>query len=217
MSTFSPTDVVGRALTIYRDHAGALIPAAIAVFAIVAVANLVFDDGLLAALAGAIGAIATIFYQGMVVRLVDDVRDGALDSSVGELFRSVAPVALPLFLLAIVVGISVAIGLVLLIIPGLFLLTIWAVSAPAVVLEGKGVFAALGRSRELVRGNGWNVFGVIVIVWALMIGVGIVGAAIGALGGDVLRVLVQWAVNVLVAPVAALATAVLFFTLRDGR
>jgi len=215
MSTFTPSDVIGRALAIYREHAGALVPAAVVVFAVVAVANLVLT-GVLSIVASAIGLIATIFYQGMVVRLVDDVRDGTLDSSVEALFKSVAPVALTLFLLSLVVGISVAIGLILLIVPGLFLLTIWAVSAPAVVLEGKGVLDALGRSRELVKGNGWNVFGVIVLVWLLMIGLGLVAAAIGAVGGDVVRVLATWVVNVLVAPLAALTVSVLFFTLRDG-
>ena len=217
MHTFSPTDVVGRAFTIYKQQAGALIPAAIVVYAIAALANLIFDGGILFFVAGAIGTIVGIFYQGMVVRLVDDVRDGVLDASVGDLFKSVAPVALPLFLLSIVVGICVTVGFILVIIPGLFLLTIWAVSAPAVVLEARGVFDALGRSRELVRGNAWNVFGVIVIVFVLGIGVGLIAGAIGELGGHGIGVLAQWAANVLVAPIAALTTAVLFFTLRDGR
>jgi len=216
MHTFSPTDVVGRAFGIYKEQAGALIPAAIVVYAIAALANLVFDGGVLFFLAGAIGTIVGIFYQGMVVRLVDDVRDGVLDASVADLFKSVAPVALPLFLLSIVVGVCVTIGFILVIVPGLFLLTIWAVSAPAVVLERRGVLDALGRSRELVRGNGWNVFGVIVIVFVLGIGVGLIAGAIGELGGHGIAVLAQWAANVLVAPIAALTTSVLFFTLRDG-
>lgn len=216
MTTFSPTDVVRRAFGIYKEHAAALIPAAIAVYAVSALANLIFEGGILFFVAGAIGTIVGIFYQGMVVRLVEDVRDGTLDSSVEALFRSVAPVALTLFLLAIVAGICLTVGFILLIIPGLFLLTIWAVAAPSVVLEGKGVFEALGRSRELVRGNGWNVFGVIVIVFILGVGLGLIGGAIGAVGGHFVSVIVQWAVNVIVAPIAALTTAVLFFQLRDG-
>ena len=44
------------------------------------------------------------------------------------------------------------------IVPGLILITIWAVVAPSIVVEDKGVFEAFGRSRELVRGNGWKVF-----------------------------------------------------------
>ncbi len=65
---------------------------------------------------------------------------------------------------SVLFAIGVGIGFVLIIIPGLFLMTIWAVVAPVTVLERPGIFEAFGCSRELVRGNGWNVFGVIVIM-----------------------------------------------------
>ena len=55
----------------------------------------------------------------------------------------------------------------LLIIPGLILLTIWAVFAPAIVIERIRVIDAFGRSRELVRGNGWPVFGVIIVAFLI--------------------------------------------------
>ena len=58
----------------------------------------------------------------------------------------------------------------LLIVPGLFLLTIWIAVIPAVVLENRGIGESFGRSRELVRGNGWNVFGVIILTFLLLIG-----------------------------------------------
>jgi hypothetical protein len=153
----------------------------------------------------------------MVVRLVDDVRDGSLDSSVGDLFRGVAPVAVPLLAVSLIVGILVGIGFVLLLVPGLFLLTIWAVTAPVVVLEGKGPIDALGRSRELVRGNGWSVLGLMVLLFVLMFGVSFVAGVIGAVGGDLLRALLTFVVTVAIAPLSALAVSVLYFQLRDGR
>lgn len=216
-TTIDPTAVIGRALGIYREHAASLVPAAAAVFLINAIVLFVFDSGLLAVVASLVTMVVHTFYQGMVVRLVDDVRDGALDSSVGDLFRSVAPVALPLLVVSLIVGICVGIGLILLIVPGLFLLTIWAVTAPVVVLEGKGPIEALARSRELVRGNGWSVLGLVAIVFVLSIGVGFVAAVIGAAGGDVLRVLLSFLATVAVAPLSALAISVLYFQLRDGQ
>ena len=60
------------------------------------------------------------------------------------------------------------IGFILIIVPGLILITIWSVAAPVVVLENPGVFAALRRSRELVRGNGWQVFGVILVLYIVV-------------------------------------------------
>jgi hypothetical protein len=45
--------------------------------------------------------------------------------------------------------------------PERFLLTIWSVLAVVAVLERPRGLRALGRSRELVRGNGWRVFALI--------------------------------------------------------
>lgn len=104
-------------------------------------------------------------YQGMVVELVQDVQDGRRDNSVGDLLASVSQVFWPLLAVSLLDGIGVAIGFALLIIPGLYLLVIWSVVAPVTVLEQPGVVDAFRRSRHLVRGNGWAVFGVIVTVF----------------------------------------------------
>ena len=96
--------------------------------------------------------------------MVQDVEHGRLEHSVAGLLRSVEPVLLPLMAVSVLFAIGLTIGFVLLIIPGLILLVMWSVVAPVTVLERPGVFAAFGRSRALVRGNGWNVFGVIAIV-----------------------------------------------------
>jgi hypothetical protein len=78
------------------------------------------------------------------------------------------------------------------------------------------VLAAFGRSRELVRGEGWNVFGVIVIVFVIVFVISI-AAGLAASGlGSVGRALVQWAVNAAVAPVTALSASVLYFALRGS-
>ena len=110
------------------------------------------------------------------------------------------------------------IGFLLIIVPGLILITIWSVAAPVVVLERPGVFAALGRSRELVRGNGWQVFGVIFVL-VLPRPVRRLGASRSPptrpapASGIVARVVV----GVLTAPLSALAAAVLYFELRRRR
>jgi hypothetical protein len=173
------------------------------------------------ALPGALGLLLALLfwvlstlYQGMVVELVRDVQDGRRDSSVGELVRSVQPVLLPLMVVSVLFALGVAIGFVLLVVPGLILLTIWSVVAPVTVLEHPGVLAAFGRSRELVRGHGWEVFGVILLVFVAVLVVSIAAALVADPLGDVGRALVQWAVNVLLAPVTALSASVLYFRLR---
>jgi len=126
----------------------------------------------------------------------------------------VSPVVLTLIVVSILAAIALVIGFILLIIPGLWLLTIWAVIAPAVVVERAGIFEAFGRSRQLVKGHGWQVFGVIVIVFLILLVVGIVTAILIAAVGDVGGAIIGWALNVFTAPITALVAAVLYFALR---
>jgi hypothetical protein len=212
----SPGPVIQRIWDIYRGQAGVLLPVAILLFAVQFV--------LAVLIGGALGILLTILffalsmlYQGMVVQLVRDVQDGRRDSSVGDLLRSVQPVILPLMGIAVLFAIGVSIGFILLIIPGLFLITIWCVVAPVEVIERPGVFASFTRSRELVRGHGWEVFSIIAIVFLGVMVVSIIAALLADGLGDVGRALVQWVVNVLLAPVTALSAAVIFFSLKEVR
>ena len=54
---------------------------------------------------------------------------------------------MPLLVAGLLAGICIALGFVLLIVPGLVLLTIWAVIAPVIVIERTGALEAFGRSR----------------------------------------------------------------------
>jgi hypothetical protein len=212
----SAGSVVRRVWEIYRDQAGVLIGTALVLFAVQFLVYLVLPGGVRFLIALLFWVLSTL-YQGMVVELVQDIQDGRRDNSVGDLLRSVSPVLVPLLAVSLIFGITVGIGFVLLIIPGLILMTIWAVVAPVTVLEHPGVFAAFGRSRELVRGNGWQVFGVIVIVYLVVVLVSVFAGVIAAPLGSVGRSLVQWVVNAAVAPVTAVSASVLYFALRGAR
>ncbi len=205
--------VVGRMWEIYRDQAGVLLGTAVVLFAVQFLVYLLLP-GLVGILTALLFWVLSTLYQGMVVELVQDIQDGRRDHSVGELLRSVEPVLLPLMAVSLIFGICVGIGFLLLIVPGLILLTIWAVVGPVMVLERPGVFATFGRSRQLVRGNGWNVFGVIVVLYLAVVVVsvaaGLISNGLGAFG----RSLIQWAANAAIAPVAALTASVLYFALR---
>jgi hypothetical protein len=210
----SPMSVVSRIWELYKDQSAVLIGTAVCLYALQFVIYLLLPGAAGFALALLFWALS-ILYQGMVVKLVQDVQDGRRDHSIGDLLRSVEPVFWPLVAVSILFGLGVGLGFVLLIVPGLFLLVIWSVVAPVTVLERPGVFAAFGRSRRLVHGNGWNVFGVIVLVFltvvVVSVAVGIATDSLGAVG----RSLVQWAVNAALAPVTALSASVLYFELRQ--
>jgi hypothetical protein len=209
---------LSQAFSIYGSQAGVLLPVAFGLFLIVAVVNAILAHSLiLLPLTLAVSVIAGTLYQGMVVGLVSDVQDGRRDSSVEDLVRSTGPVILPLIGAGILAGLGIGVGFLLFVVPGLILLTIWSVIAPVIVVEHSGAIDAFGRSRQLVRGNGWQVFGAIVIV---IIIVAVVQGILGAIGSGIsggLGVLIVFNVisSTLTAPIVALVAAVIYFRLRE--
>ena len=212
--------VFERIFSFYGSQFTLLIPAALVLFLPVAIVNgLLLSSGgfLLALVSSALSLIATYWYQGMVVEATRDILDGRRDHTIGSLFSSAAPFIGPLLVVGILAGIGIAIGFVLLIIPGLFLLTIWAVIVPVIVIERAGVLESFGRSRELVRGSGWQVFGVIVVIFLVSFIVrAIIGGIVGGISDDsfVGYAIADLIVNVLLVPLSALAATVMYFELR---
>jgi hypothetical protein len=167
-------------------------------------------------LAAAVRVAGDALYVGFVVELVSDVRDGRRDQTVGDLFSAASPYILPLIGFGILAGIGIAIGFVLLVIPGLILLTFWSVGAPAIVVEGVGPIEAFGRSWQLVRGQAWSVFGVLLLVFLIVVIaeaiLGAIGAAIGVAGFIVAAIIAA----AITAPIYALAVSVLYFDLAGA-
>jgi hypothetical protein len=211
--------VIRKVWRIYVDQASVLMPAAAVVFVFTGVLTtvLIRAGSGLALISELIGLVATWLFTGMVVELVADVQDGRRDATPGQLLRAVAPVLGPLVVVAIVAGILILVGFIALIVPGLILLTIWSVAVPVVVIERPPGLGALGRSRELVRGSGWPVFGVIVVLYFLVAVATAVIDALGRSGGTGVGIVVAVVVGVLTAPLPALAQAVLYFELLRVR
>ncbi|MGH3384805.1 MAG: glycerophosphoryl diester phosphodiesterase membrane domain-containing protein [Nocardioidaceae bacterium] len=85
----------------------------------------------------------------------------------------------------------IGLAVVLYVVYAVFMATRLALGAPALVLEGRGVRSALGRSWSLVKGDSWRVFGIILLT-QILVGVAsfviavpftIAGSAVGYLGG----------------------------------
>lgn len=179
------------------------------------------SDNAGAALVVAVLALVTVvigmtWLQGAFVYAVQDARDGSFDSSMGEVFSRVSPAIAPLIGASLLAGLGIAVGLLLLVIPGLVLLTIWAVIAPVIVVEKRRALESFGRSRELVRGHGWTVFGIVVIT-ALLSGVAsaLLQAAFSFLPRFLEIVIGNTIAQAAVAPFSAIAIAVTYFRLRQ--
>ncbi len=71
--------------------------------------------------------------------------------------------AWPFFVLLLVMTVVGVVGFVLVVVPGVLVLTWWAIAPVVLVRERARAFAALGRSRALVRGHFWHVLGTLVL------------------------------------------------------
>jgi hypothetical protein len=212
--------VLGEASDTYSRFWRPLLGGALVVLGIAGVIRGVLEatDSLVLALLGLVIYIAAgVLYTGYVVKLVQDTRDGKMHHSVEELYESAAPYVGTLILNGLLAAIGIAIGFALVIVPGLILITIWAVIAPAIVVEDAGVIGAFGRSRELVRGHGWPVFGSIVLAYLAVLVISYVSAGIGnAIAGDAGHIILGTIGDVLAAPILAIVASTLFFDLGGG-
>ena len=179
-------------------------------FLAIAVSGLVYLAGVYVMQAGAIhGSVAA--------------ADGSRPQA-AELFRSGLRLILPLFWLALVMGLAIGLGMLLFLVPGIILFCMWAVATPVRVVEGGGFASALSRSAKLTKGSRWTIFllGLIFFVGSMVInlvvtGVSAVtvsgGAAVGAMFAALFSALVAVALSV----VGAAGAAVLYLELRRVR
>ena len=218
----SPTEgVLSEAWDFYKRHWRHLLTISFVVFLGVALLTLLLVALLTwfgAILAAIVSLIATFWVQGALVRAVEDVRDGKADLSVGETFDEVRPQLPAIIVAGILAAIGIFLGLLLLIVPGLVLLTWWILIIPVIVLEKRSAGEAFGRSRELVRGYGWNVFGVIVLTILLFIGFRILLGLVLIPFADWLQSFVsEILVGTLVTPFVAVAWTLLYYRLRAAK
>ncbi len=161
--------------------------------------------------------------QGMVMKAAINGFNGKT-TSFSQAFDVGVKMFLPLLGLAIVASVGAGLASLLLIVPGVILSVMWSVAAPSVVVEKRGVFESLQRSRDLTRGYRWYVFGLMVIYVILS---WIIGAAVGALsmatGGSFLdaspnlwvNTISSVLINILSAVVASAGVASLYYELRS--
>jgi hypothetical protein len=211
-------EVLGEAWSLYTRYAGKLILMAAIVFgflSLVAAAIGSTRNPALIAVVAVTNTVGLLWLQGALTVAVGELRAGRAIGSIGTIFDRVAPRLLPLILTGILAAIAVGGGLILLIIPGLIVLTYVMAVTPAVVLERRGVADSFRRSIDLVRGDGLRVFAIIGITWLF-------GAIIATVIRAVLVPLPPFfdiyiagvIANSIVMPYVALAWTLTFFDLK---
>ncbi len=210
------TGVLSEAWDLYRRFASHFLLIAFVIYVITAIlVALLSLAGIAGALIGAIlGFAATYVVQASLIKAVQDVRDGRVDLDLSETVQAASPYILPVIGAAILAGIGITIGFILLIVPGLILLTFWCLIIPFIVLGGSGVFASFGNSWRTVRGYAWRVFGTYVLVFLILIAFSIVLGLILGLLPVFLRSFVNNVVTgTLIAPFLALVATLIYYRL----
>jgi hypothetical protein len=135
--------------------------------------------------------------------------------TVGAALRVAAP-RLPAAVGAVVLySLGVAVGLVALVVPGVWLGVRWYFAAQATVVDGLGPVGALRRSAEVVETRWWRTFGV-VLAFALLVGViaAVAGAVVQSVDDGVIYTSAQVLLRAALLSLTAIFGTLLFFDSR---
>lgn len=145
-----------------------------------------------------------------------DMRGGPV--SLSESVRAGFGRWLPLIGLSLCMGLAVAMGFLLLIVPGLILMTMWYLATPACMVERLGVSASFARSSALTKGHRWQVFGMILLITipAAVMAV-VIKAALGLTGSTGLVISGSLVWTALVGAFGAIFAVVTYHELRVAK
>lgn len=178
------------------------------------------------ALLDAIGAIAhgigTIIASNAILLVtMRDLHGQAVDT--GTMFQVAARKFWPVVGLIILLALGVALGMMLLIVPGVMLALAWSVAQPALVLEDRGVLDSFKRSLELTRRKRWSIFLLYFLVFLIAIVAEVVvsvlffsvsGGLRGYASASSTTTVVSSLLSVIATPFSAVLSAALFNQLR---
>jgi hypothetical protein len=153
--------------------------------------------------------------------VIDDARRARQGVPVGDVLSRVMRRLPAAFGTALLMWAGIVGGYVLLVIPALVLAVMWCMAIPASVLEDKAGAEALGRSRQLTKGNRWRLLGLFLLA-------GIPGGIVVTIIGVVLvsngpwlssslyefMMLRYWLPNILFAPYGGCVAVLAYFALR---
>jgi hypothetical protein len=151
----------------YRHRFGRVAIAALLVFGAAAVVATVVDQVVelaetnpivfAIALAGAtMSQVGATFYAGLLDKVVGEFELGEEPEPIGHVLRSLPYGSL--IVADILITVSAVIGAFFLVIPGMILYTLFAITGPVINIERLGAIGGMRRSAQLVRHHFWLVF-----------------------------------------------------------
>ena len=177
---------------------------------------------------GLLALIGTYVLQGLVVfTTINGLNGKPVDLSTA--LSAGLRFFFPLLGLGIVMGLGLTLGFILLIVPGVILSIMWAVAAPVLVAEKRGIMESFQRSRDLTRGSRWMIFAIVVVYFIIAMILGMVIAGVGFAGTGSLGVgdaasrasigtlILTPIVNVVTAVLSSAGVASIYYELRTAK
>jgi hypothetical protein len=216
---------------VYVEQAAFLLPVAILLFVPLGLVDALgehageFDAnelewGELAALFAAVvlqvasATVGEVFYAGVAMAAVTESMEGRPRASIGRVIRTL-PYA-RLIAVDVLFALGLAVGLALLVLPGLIFFARYILGAPLVEIERRGVTDSFRRSRELSRGRALSLLLLLGGLWLLTDGLtsALQDGGLWALGESLLSDwIIAIVVGVVVTPLWAVAACVVAWQL----
>ena len=169
--------VLSEAWALYRRHATHFIVISFVIYLVIAIINALLSwalGGFGVNVGWVISLVGMFLLQAALVTAVQDVRDGRADLDLRATLTAAMPFVGAVALASILASIGIAIGLALVIVPGLILITFWSLLVPEIVIGRAGAIDAFSRSWRTVRGYAWNVFGTLIVALLIWVACDIV-------------------------------------------
>ena len=167
----------------------------------------------------AVTIVFSIVSSAAVVVVVSDSYLGR-EVSIGAAVQRVINRIWPVFWTAFLQFLLAMVGTVLFVIPGLLCVAWFFAATVVVVIEGKGTFAALGRSRQLASGSVGRILGILFLSLILVLVIEIIaGMALGLIGvlahaGPAFTTLAGNIASLLIYPFFTVVITLLYYDLR---
>jgi hypothetical protein len=240
MSTFTVGGLVGRTFRVWWQNLGVFSMLAALVYLPVMLAAFAMglgsmytrsplepaDPAMFTSQLGRVGILYVFILMVFAVHMAA-LTYGAIQSlgerpvRLGELLAVGVRRALPVIVASIVAYVLFVLGFLLLIVPGLILITAMVVTVPTIVVERAGPFKAIGRSFRLTKGRRLALFAAFFVFFLVLMAVGMVGAvafpvasAFLGSGAAVVGLVLTLVVNVVFASLPTIAPAVAYHDLR---
>ena len=121
--------------------------------------------------------LSVILQATLIVATLNDLANKEIN--LGDCISQAIRKFWPLLGLGLFFGLGIALGFLLLIVPGVILYLMWIVAAPVMMAEDKGIMESFKRSTELTSGSKGMIFLLIIIFVVAAAIIGGIGGAIG--------------------------------------